>query len=83
MKYITEQPLLIRSTMLEEFLNDIVAKYINHENKCAGEDLFEDHGLLRHGCGFKFLLNEPRTMLITAELNKVTNKILKANGNMV
>ena len=54
--------------MLEELLDDIVAEDISHQLKRVGLDFAEQLFLLITVCCFQLLLDEPRSMLIAAEL---------------
>ena len=45
--------------MLEEFLDDIVAKNVRHEVVRGREDLIEDHLFFGRRGPLQFLLNEP------------------------
>ena len=62
--------------VLEELLNNIVAKYICHKLQGVGLYLAEDLVLLVTICSLQFLLNEPRSMLIAAKLNDVLIDVL-------
>ena len=63
--------------ILEELLDDVVAKNISHELKGARGDFIE-HGLLVGARGsLEFLLNEAGTVLISAKLDNVTENVLE------
>ena len=63
-------------TVLEELLNNIVAKDICHKLQGVGLYLAEDLLLLVTICSFEFLLDEPRSMLIATKLNDVRVDVL-------
>jgi hypothetical protein len=62
--------------VLEELLNNIVAKDICHELQSVGLYLAEDLVLLVTICSLEFLLDEPRSMLIATKLNDVVIDVL-------
>lgn len=71
--------LLDLAAVLEEFLDDVVAKNVLHELDSIGLDLSEDLVLLVAVRRLELLLNEPRTLLIAAELHDIRVDILKVN----
>jgi hypothetical protein len=62
--------------MLEELLNNIVAKHICHELQGVRLYLAEDLVLLVTICSLEFLLDEPRSMLIATKLYDVLVDVL-------
>lgn len=62
--------------MLKEFLNNVIAKDISHELQAIGLNLTEDLVFLIAVGRLEFLLNEPRSMLITTEFHNVVVDIL-------
>ena len=62
--------------MLEQLLNDVVAEDIGHQLKRIGLNLGKDLVFLIAVCGLQFLLDEPRAMLIAAELNNMPVNVL-------
>lgn len=74
---IRKNPLLRLVAMLEEFLDDVIAKDISHELQAVGLNLAEDLVFLIAVGGLEFLLDEPRSMLITTEFHNVVVDILE------
>lgn len=75
---IGQERLVNLRTVLEQFLDDVVAKDIlNKLESTGGNDLIEDGLLLFCSRGLQFLLDEPRPMLISTELDDITENILK------
>ena len=62
--------------MFKHLLNDIIAENIGHQLQGIRLDLAEELFLLVAICSLKFLLDEARSMLITAELDNVVVDIL-------
>lgn len=73
---IGEDLLLCLITMLEEFLDDIIAKYVCHQLDGIWLDLAEDLILLVGIGRLQFLLNEPRAILVATELNHMSVNVL-------
>ena len=67
---------LLQHTMLKELLDHIVPKNISHELQSRGQYLLEDQLLLSILSSLKFLLDEPRPMLITTKLHNVAHNVL-------
>lgn len=64
-------------TVIEEFLNDIVAEHILHELHDIRFDLFEDELLLVAVGLLDLVLDEARSLLITAEFCNVALDVAK------
>lgn len=76
---IREDLLLGLIAMLKQLLNDVVAKHIGHQLEAVGLYLAE-HLLLFVAVGrFQFLLDETRSMLITAKLDHMVVNVLLAS----
>ena len=57
--------------MLEEFLDDVIAKNVRHEGVCRSKDLVKDQ-LFFGRCGtLQLLLDKSGTMLILGEFDHV------------
>lgn len=67
--------------VLEEFLDNVVAKYIHHELDGIGLDLLENLFFLIAVCGFQLLLDEARAVLIAAKLDNMIVDVLQ-NGQL-
>lgn len=64
-------------TMFEQLLNDIVSKHVRHQLKAVRLDLTEHLFLfIAVGC-FQFLLDETRSVLVTAEFNDMVVDVLQ------
>ena len=61
--------------VLEEFLNYVVAKDILHQLQAILLELPEDFVLFVTVRSFELLLDEPRSMLISAELHNVSENL--------
>lgn len=73
--FLSQSSLLITAAKLEEFLDNIVAKYISHEIVSSGKDFIKDHLFFGGSSAFQFLLNEPRSVLILREFHYVVGEI--------
>lgn len=62
--------------MFKELLDDVIAKYICHQLHRVGLDLLEHSLLFITVGGFEFLLNEPRSVLITTEFDYMVVDVL-------
>lgn len=56
-------------------LNDVVAEHVGHERVRGGQDLAKDHLLLLGRGALELLLNEPRAVLVHAELDEVSDDV--------
>ena len=65
--------------MLEELLDDVVAKDVRHERVGRALDLGEDHRLVWQVGALKLLLNEPRAVLILGELHDVAGDVAQGH----
>ena len=66
-----ELRLLVRRAELEELLYDVVAEDVGHEGVRRRRDLLKDERLLRRRGALQLLLDEPRAVLVLAELDHV------------
>ena len=72
-----EGRLLLRRSILEELLYDVISEYVRHEAVGGREDLVED-GLLVVGRGaLQLLLDEARSVLILGEFDHVAGQLAK------
>ena len=62
--------------MLKELLYHVITKYICHELYRVRMDLAEHLILLIAVCGLQLQLNEPRSVLVAAELNDMVVDVL-------
>lgn len=62
-------------SLLEPYLNDVVAEDVGHQLRRIGKNLFEDHVLLGVRGAFELLLNESRAVLIHGELGEVSDDV--------
>lgn len=69
--------LLSLVAMLEQFLDNIVAEDIGHQLEAVWLDLAENLLLFIAVRSLELLLDEPRAMLVTAELNDMVVDILQ------
>ncbi len=63
--------------MFEEFLNHIIAKHIRHQLYGVRTYFTEDLVFLITVSCLKFLLNEPRAVLIATKLNNMVVDVLR------
>lgn len=68
--------LLSLISMLKELLDHIIAEEVHHQLEGIGHDLLENSFLFIAIGTLKLLLNEPRSMLISAEFNDMAVDIL-------
>ena len=76
-----QNPLLYLIPVLEELLDDIVAEDIGHQLKRVRLDFAEQLLFLVAVCGFQFLLDKPRSMLVATELYNMIIYILPEVNN--
>lgn len=69
--------LLSLVAMLEQLLYHIISKHIGHQLQTVRLDFSENLLLLITVGSFKLLLDEPRTVLITTELDNMVIDILE------
>lgn len=63
--------LLSLVTMLEELLNDVVAKHVLHQLECVLLELSENALFDLAVCRFELLLDKARAVLVSSEFNHV------------
>ena len=71
--------LLLRGSVLEELLNNVVPEDVCHERVGRRGDLLKDETLLRGGGTLQLLLDEPAPVLVLAELNHVGREVAEAD----
>ena len=63
--------------MLEEFLDNVIAKDICHQLQRIRHEFIKDNLFLLGGGRLEFLLNEARAVLIASKLGDMAHNILK------